>query len=366
MAMVDFSTDKMTARERVRRAMRHEEPDRVPLNYSSNPGIDARLKAHFGLAAGDSGGLRQALGVDFRGIGAPYTGPRLHAEIPGRQVDPLMGSRCRWVEHASGGYWDFCDFPLADAPDDVIANWPMPSPDDFDYSAVRQQCAAHANFYLHVGHPGLGDIMNSTGFLRGMEATMMALGEQHEATLRLIDRRLALQLEQTRRILTAAEGRIDMMWLGEDLGSQRGPLISGDMFQWLVRPRLQRFVDLAAQFKIPVMVHSCGSSSWAYPYFIEMGISAVDTVQPEPVNMDLATLKRRFGRNLTFHGGISTAGPVAFGTVEETIACVKRTLEIMMPGGGYCCAPTHALQDNSPTENVLAFYRTAATCGRYR
>ncbi|MFH1567979.1 MAG: hypothetical protein ABIL09_08245, partial [Gemmatimonadota bacterium] len=128
----------LTSRQRVRLALSHREPDRVPVNYAANPGIDGRLKARFGLAPADDDGLRRALGADFAGVGAPYVGPPLHAAPPGRQVD-IWGVRTRWVEHDTGGYWDFCDFPLAEATVDEVARWPLPSPDDFDYGAIRRQ-----------------------------------------------------------------------------------------------------------------------------------------------------------------------------------------------------------------------------------
>ena len=76
-------------------------------------------------------------------------------------------------------------------------------------------------------------------------------------------------------------------------------------------------------------------------------------------------LKKTFGGRLPFHGCISTAGPVATGTVEETVAYCRNTLDIMKPGGGYCFAPTHCLQDNSPTENVVAMYEVGAEYGVY-
>jgi uroporphyrinogen decarboxylase len=113
------------------------------------------------------------------------------------------------------------------------------------------------------------------------------------------------------------------------------------------------------------MVHTCGSSSWAYEDFIEMGVTAVDTLQPEAKNMEPAYLKAHFGGRLAFHGCISTAGPVAYGTVDDVIQNCRDTLDTMMPGGGYCFAPTHSLQDNSPTENVLAMYETAHKYGVY-
>jgi len=78
-----------------------------------------------------------------------------------------------------------------------------------------------------------------------------------------------------------------------------------------------------------------------------------------------AYLKQRYGDLLAFHGCISTAGPVATGSVEEITQYCRQTLETMMPGGGYCFAPTHQLQDNSPTENVVAMYDTVRSHGAF-
>ena len=132
-----------------------------------------------------------------------------------------------------------------------------------------------------------------------------------------------------------------------------------------ILPRHKPFFDLAGAYDLPVMLHSCGSSSWAYEQYIQMGLKAVDTLQPEARDMSPEYLKNRFGGRLAFHGCISTAGPVATGTVEETIAYCQHILDVMMPGGGYCIAPTHRLQDNSPTENVVAMYATAREYGAY-
>lgn len=357
--------ERLTPRERVKMALGHEEPDRVPINYFANPGIDARLKERFEVGPEDEEGLLEALGVDFRPVGAPYVGPRLHAEVPGRQVDPLWGIRTRWIEHGSGGYWDFCDFPLKDADEEAVANWPMPSPDDFDYSAVAEQCRRHDRYALHVGGPGLGDILNNSGMIRSTMQVMLDLLTEDPAWQCWVDRKHAVDLAVAERVLEAADGRVDFLWLGEDLGSQDAPLIGLETFRRSIRPRLQRFVDLAKAYGIPAMIHSCGSSSWAYDDFIEMGISAVDTLQPEAANMAPAYLKERYGRQLAFHGAISTAGPVSFGTVDDVVRSCRETLETLMPGGGYCFSPTHSLQDNSPTENVVAMYETAHTHGRY-
>ncbi len=354
----------MTPKQRVLATFARRQPDRVPVNYMSNPGIDGRLKRHFGLAPDDDEGLRRALGVDFRSVGARYVGRKLHADGPGYQSD-VWGIRRRWVEHPAGGYFDYCDWPLAEATVEQVDAWPMPDPDDYDYARVGELCRRHADYCLVAGGAGTGDIINHTGMLRTMQQVLIDLATDEPAGLRLIDRRLAIDLEVARRTLAAGDGRIDLLWLGEDLGTQRGPTISLAMFRKHIRPRLKRFVDLARQFNIPAMMHCCGSSSWAFDDFIDMGIAVVDTLQPEAADMAPAYLKRRYGDRLAFHGMISTAGPLAAGTVDEVVADVRQTLSIMMPGGGYALAPTHQIQDNSPTANVVAMYEAARESGQY-
>lgn len=355
----------MTSKERVLTAFARQEPDRVPVNYLANPGIDARLKQHFGLAAEDSEGLLQALGVDFRSVGAPYKGPKLHPNPPGRQVDD-WGIHRRWIEHESGGYWDYCDFPLQAATVEEVAAWPMPSPDDFDYRQVADQCRRYRQFCCVAGGAGTGDVINSTGMIRTMEQVLVDLMLDDEACLLYIDRRLAILLEVMERTMEAAAGGIDLLWLGEDLGTQRGPLINMELFRRHILPRHQRFIELGKAYGLTVMLHSCGSSSWSFDHFAALGLDVVDTLQPEAVDMTPAYLKQRFGHRLAFHGCISTAGPVATGTVAEIEENVRQTLSVMMPGGGYAMSPTHQLQDNSPTENVVAMYQTAHRYGRYR
>ena len=354
----------LTSKERVRLTLACREADRVPIDYTANLGIDHRLKAHFGLKPDDDEGLQRALGVDFRSLHAGYVGPRLHPEVPGRRVDPVWGMHTRCIEHDSGSYWDYCDFPLQDADEETVAAWPLPTADDYDYSTIPAQCEAYREYGLN-GAGGFGDIINGNGFLRGMEQTLIDLITDNPAGLLLADRRMNLMVEVTARMLEKAGGAVDFLFVGEDLGTQIGPIISPAIFRKHIRPRFKPFCDLAKAYNVRVMMHTCGSSSWAYEDFIEMGIHAVDTLQPEAKDMAPAYLKKRFGGRLAFHGCISTAGPLAFGTVDEVVRNCRETLEIMMPGGGYCFAPTHAIQDNTPLENALAMYETGKRFGKY-
>jgi len=355
---------QLTSKERVRQAFNYQEPDRVPINYFANPEIDARLKRHFNLKKTDDEGLRQALQVDFRSVNPPYVGHPLHEQVPDRVVN-LWGIHMRWIEHGEGGYWDYCDFPLKDADLEAILNWPLPDPDDFDYAAAAAEAKKYGQYWVNTGGAGTGDIINHTSMLRNMEQVLVDLMTDNEVTLTYLDRRLKIEIEILERTLEAAKGLIDMVWLGEDLGTQKGPMISKRLYRKHLRPRHQAYVDVAKQFDLPVIFHTCGSSSWVYEDFIEMGVNIVDTLQPEAKDMSPEYLVEHFGGRLAFHGCISTTGMLSFGTPQDVVADVGHTLEIMKPGGGYALSPTHQIQDNSPTENVVAMYAAALEMGVY-
>ncbi len=357
--------EKLTSKERVLRTFEYKETDRIPIDYSANPGIDARLIEHYKLHPEDHEGLKEILGVDFARVDPVYKGSRLHQEIPGMRVDPQFGICTRWVEHNSGGYWDYCNFPLKNVTEEAAAAWPLPSPGDYDYGHIKDSCERYSQYAVQCGGNDTGCVINSTGFLTGMEDILIGLAVDDPGIFLLVERLTNLKLEILRRTIEAGKGGFDYVKLGEDLGTQNAPLISRELYRKSIRPIHKKFIDLAANYDLPVMVHTCGSSSWVYDDFIEMGVKAVDTLQPEATDMSPAYLKDRFGGKLMFHGCISTAGPISYGTVDEVAADVKETLSIMMPGGGYCLAPTHRLQDNSPVENVVALYELARTLGWY-
>ena len=179
------------------------------------------------------------------------------------------------------------------------------------------------------------------------------------------DRRIRVQLGILERVLDICSDYLEFVWIGEDLGTQHAPIISPDLYRRIIRPRHQQFVDLATAYKLPVMIHSCGSSSWAFDDFLEIGIRGVDTLQPEAQNMSPQYLSKQYGGKLVFHGCISTAGKLSNNTAYEVEAEVKDTLQIMMENRGYCLAPTHLIQDNTPVENIITMYQTAHTYGRY-
>jgi len=366
----------MTPRERVLTAFAHREPDRVPLDYQANPEIDLAMKRHHRLDDDDSEGLAEALGIDFRGCWPAYTGPPLHLASEGMHVNE-WGARTRWIAHSAGGYWDLCQFPLAGSlSQDQVDHWPMPSPDDYSYvggwtagSRLRgellEYCEAHPNFPIVFGGAGVGCIINRIGQIRGMRDALCDVATENPIGLRLIDRMQDVDLEVVQRSLAMVGNKVQIFCMGEDLGAQRGPIISPEAYRHVLKPRHKRFIDEAKRYGLLVMFHCCGASSWAFDDLADMGVDIIDTLQPEAASMDPAHLKRTYGHKLSFHGMMSTAGVLAFGTAQQVRDEVKRILDIMMPGGGFALAPTHLIQSNSPVDNVLALYDAGRKFGCY-
>lgn len=360
------AAETMTARERVRRTFNFEKTDRVTIGYDANQGIHKRLCSCLGVPCDKKEVLYEALGVDYYELRPRYIGPQLFAVPPGRQVDQLEGAVMRWVEHPTGGYWDFCDFPLQDAEEEAFASFPVPNADDFDYETAAEEAEYFGRkFALHVGNPGMADIINSNGRLMGMEDVLCHLFTGEEYVMDFIRKRVDFQLKMLERTIQAAGDRMDFLWIGEDLGTQIGPMLSLELYRKRLKPLHKLFVDLADSYHLPVLVHTCGSSSWFYEDFLDIGVKGVDTLQPEAVNMSPKYLEEQFGGRLNFRGCISTAGPLAEGTAEDTRNICKETLEIMMKKRGYHFAPTHMIQDNTPVENVLAMYQAAHDFGCY-
>ena len=353
----------MTSRERVLKTFALEKPDRMPVDYLGNEGINSKLIKHFKVKSYDE--MLDALDTDFRGICAPYTGKNLFPKKAGLNVDRVYGFYTKWIPHPAGGYWDFVDFPLKDADEETIANFPMPDPGDFDYSGIPAMVKKFAGRAVYAGSAGFADVINSTGRVMGMEQTLLNLITEDEATLTYINRRTEMELGWLDKTIKAAKGAVDFIWIGEDLGTQIAPMISIDLYRKVLKPLHKKYVDLAKSYNLPVMVHTCGSSSWVYEDFIEMGVKAVDTLQPEAAGMNPEYLIKHFGGRLAFHGSISTAGPLAYGTPAEVDADVKAKCGIYRPTNGYMISPTHMIQDNSPLENVLTLYNAARKYGGY-
>lgn len=341
----------MKSKERVLCSLAWQEPDRVPIQIYLTPEIAERLRSYFG---GKS--IAESLGVDFRGVGPKWQG-KGKASHDGITYD-IWGAGYRNITYGSmGTYSEAVVLPLADLKTmDDVQNYPWPSPDDFDYSVIPEQCEGVKDYAICLGGAGDPDILNGVSRGRGMEQVVLDIALRDEVGLAIIDKRVDFCYEVLRRGLEAAGGKVDILCLGEDCGHQGGRMFSPKDFDEVFRPRLQKFYDLAHKFGAKAMMHSCGDTHEIMPTFIDMGLDILDAMQPEPPGMNPERIRALCRGKLAFCGLISTQQTLPYGTVEECRAEARHRLNVIAKGGGYIFAPAHCIQPDTPLENVLAVY----------
>ncbi len=132
------------------------------------------------------------------------------------------------------------------------------------------------------------------------------------------------------------------------------------MWKIYIKPRYNELID-SIKSKYPhikVLHHSCGSIYPIIEDLIDIGVDILNPIQPTAKDMDPEKLKTRFGRRITFHGGIDVQTLLPFGTIREIKSEVTKILEILSDNGGYIVAPSHNIQAGTPVENIIAFYDT--------
>lgn len=343
-------TSVLTPKQRVKMAASHVEPDRPPIQVYLTPEVAASLNDYF-----KGRPIQEVFEIDFRHVG-PVGGPPGFSG-PAERYDEWGTGYSRVKNPAGGEYLEATDLALLriETMDDV-RSYRWPKADDYDFSVIPQQIEGVKDFAVCLGSPGVPDTINGIGRGRGMEQVLVDIAMMDEVGVAIIDARVNFYYEWCRRGLEAGNGRIDILCMGEDLGSQKGPTMSPACFDSFFRPRLERFYKLAHEFGALAMMHSCGSTRMLQPRLIDMGLDILDAVQPEPVGMDPEELKAESGDRLTFCGMISTQQTLPHRGMEECRAEARHRIDVIGRGGGYIFAPAHCIQPDTPIENVLAIY----------
>jgi len=153
--------------------------------------------------------------------------------------------------------------------------------------------------------------------------------------------------------------------MGDDFGTQTGPLLSPAMWRQFLRPGFRAFIDLVKRFGCKIAHHSCGSIQPLIPDLIECGLDILNPLQPDVADMDPSDLKRRFGDRLCFHGSISIQRALPFGTPDDVRREVRERFDALAPGGGFVVCTAHNIQADTPLENVDALFNACQELGRY-
>ncbi|MBM4089205.1 MAG: hypothetical protein FJ276_07220 [Planctomycetes bacterium] len=342
----------MTSRERVLAALRHEQPDRTPRDFWAEPPTMNRLFAYVGHT--DKDRLLDTLGVDVRHLETPAPP---ECEVSPGLFQNFWGERYVFQSTPWGPMREDGKGALAGATRfSELESFPWPTPDCLDRSQLKAQCERHADRALLYG---FADIWQRPALVRGWEDMFLDMAERPEWVHFLSRKFTDFYREDYTRAAEITGGRIDLYLVISDLGTQRGPLISTDMFREFVAPYLKEMTDLIHSLGGHALYHSCGTMWRFIPELIACGVDVLDPIQPTCPEMRPVSLKRQFGDRLSFHGGIDMQNLLPKATPAEVAAEVRQYCEVLGQNGGYILGPAHLFQPDVPPENVLAVYESA-------
>jgi len=246
-------------------------------------------------------------------------------------------------------------------------DWPVISDQELDLLHQRARRLYEETDYAIVGDFG-GNILEWGQDLRGWDVFLMDLVRRPELASYLMDKMVEVHLQNLARYLEAVGDYIQVIMMGDDLGTQTGPQISPRAYREMIKPRHQRLYRFVKEHSSAyVFLHSCGSIYELIPDLIEAGVEILNPVQTSAAKMDPARLKAEFGDRLTFWGGgVEGQRVLPFGTPAQVREQVRERLEVFAPGGGYVFAPIHNIQPDVPAENIVAAYDAALEFGRCR
>lgn len=361
----------MHSRERIIQTIRHKEPDKVPAHINATKWVVKKLKN--ALLMDTDTDLLKALHIDvydMRGIDLHtgtvprYTGPEneFFPESWGGNITSFW--RIREFENKTLAGWtlDNESPPLSSATEIMeCENYQWPSCDWFDFVTLSEQLEEWSDFsILATG----GSVFQHPTFLRGMDTLMIDMASNPGMAHYFLDKFTDFYYEYFRRIFQSAAEKIDVFALADDFGMQNSLLISTQMFDDFIAPRLKKMIDLAHEYDICFLLHSCGNVKELIPRFIDLGVDILDPVQPE--SMDPIEVKKEYGNQICLRGGISTQKTLTNGSVQDVKDETKRIIDHLAPGGGYILSPGHpVLQDEIPIKNIIAMYETAYEFGFY-
>ena len=355
----------MNSRTRMLAAIERKPVDRIPTDIWATGEVWATLCEHFDDGSGPTvQDVMDRLQIDgMARVGAEYIGPPL-PEAPDDESVDFWGIRRKEAEYEDGTYSEQVSCPLAGAETiDDLDDYRWPTTDWFDYSAMRSSaeqmhaervvmCGYMAPFYYH-------------NLLRGLEQSLMDPILNPELTHEIVSRISDFFYDHHRRMFEACGGLVDVAQVTDDLGSQKGPLISTELYAEFYAAQHQRFIDLCHEFDIKVLHHDDGSCRPFLPRLVEMGIDVVNPVQWTCPGMGMKELKAEFGDRICFHGAVENQEILPFGTPEDVGAEVRHCIDSLASDGtGYILASCHNLQANTPVENIIAMYEEAHEYGQ--
>jgi uroporphyrinogen decarboxylase len=326
----------MTPRDRVLAALHHEQPDETPYCVFFTQDARERLIRHTGNPKFDETIHNAPLYLNTEL-------PDGWKEIaPGIWQDEFGVQWNRTIDHDIGVVCNTCITP------DNLSSYKFPDPGDpARFAQYPQLLRQHPDLFSHAN---IGfSLFERAWTLIGMENLLMAMVDQPDYVDALLDRIVAHNLAL---VDGACAHPVDVIHFGDDWGQQNGLIMGPALWRRFIKPRFAAMCARVRQHGKYVSLHSCGCVQSVFPDLIECGLHVFNPFQPEVMNP--VEMKKKFGKHLTFHGGISTQKTLPYGTPEQTRQEVRRLIREVGKDGGYIAAPAHCIPGDAKPENILA------------
>ena len=382
----------MTSRERVQAVLQHEVPDRVPIIVGVSNATGIKMTPYQGLKKMLEINAPDEYLYDWPELGSAKMDEeimrRLHSDVRGvldrfpAQVYARNQSReahAPCIDDWGGGQieiepgiWYPGYHPLADATTirelEEYPYWPdMDDPTRFAHVGREAQALADANEFAIMATPWLMFPFERAFGLQGMDKFLMNMAMIPDFAEALLRKNLSLCKQLMGNFLTAIGKNIDMIKIGDDLGTQERLMISPKMYRKILKPIHAELIAHIKQFTdAKIFFHTDGDVFDLIEDFIEIGVDVLNPIQTSAGKMaNLEELKARFGKDLVFCGAVDTQEVLPNGTPDEVRQEMKRVIHALGKDGGYMVASVHTIMHEVPPENILAMVDAVEEFGYY-
>ena len=342
----------MISKDRVHLALQKKPTDRVPIFMWYHPQTTKRLGQLLEIPAGY---VPLAMGDDIRQTWVSNNYPMegiVHEHDGESHVDEWG---IEWTR--SNGFNQISQHPLVNVGEQQLLQYKFPF-DRIDQLIDLMKPVMKFKDDYFVGCDVSPCVFEMYWRLRGMEKTLLEIILDPDLTQEMFKR----SAEFSVALSEAACKRFDLdwLWLGDDVAGQQSMLMSPDTWRQMVKPFLKQNAEVGKKHGFYVAFHSCGAIQPIIGDLIEIGIDVLNPIQCNCPDMAPLELKKEFGKDLAFMGGIDTQGVLPHGTSSQVRRATAELLEGMTAdGGGYILAASHTVPPETPDDNIFAMYDEA-------
>jgi len=348
----------MKPRERFLKALRRDQPDRVPQLVRWGKEVGQTLSSIFGVS-GNELGLRAGNDAIVCQVGLNAFMEMSMGEL---KEGETITSEWGVVYQRQSGFNNPIEYPLRSRED--LKNYTFPDPHaPFRMDEVKEVMKEYYDDYAVIVDLSSSLFEPAMAHLRGMENFLLDCYDDPVWAGTLLD---GLADYYTQLGLRAVDEGVDIIRIGDDVGTQTGMLIPPELWREMVRPRIKRMIEAFKRTNQDVIIlyHSCGDFSLIIEDLIELGVEFLSTMQPVG-KMNLTKIKKDFGSRVAFKGGLDTQQLLPHGSPEEVREGVKNLINTLAQGGGYVFMPAHLLYQDVPIENIWAMLEAVKDYGTY-